>query len=332
VNQRTTRQWLGMGMLIVLVGVVALLRLMIDHDPITDSLSLAWPAEQYAAYRYTALYIGSIVGVALAISGVLLQALLRNPLASPFILGVSSGAGLGVMIALYITHQTGLAMTWGKAPAAAIGALASLGIVYALGRRRGALDPVSLVLIGVVISTIASAGIMFFQHLVKAGLLAEFTQWIMGRVPETASNAALWSAGAATLGGVVIAFVLGRAMDVASLGDDEAHSVGLALQPLRAALFVIAGLLTAMTVALAGPIGFVGLIAPHAGRLLLGPGHRVLVIGAALVGVVLVVGSDAARQAIEFGAGRMPVGIFTALIGGPTFLWLLLSGRARYGG
>ena len=123
--------------------------------------------------------------------------------------------------------------------------------------------------------------------------------------------------------------MMGRAMDAATLGDDEARSVGLAIGRLRLVMFVLAGALTAVTVALAGPIGFVGLIAPHAARLILGPHHGMLIVGAALCGVVLVVGSDVARQAIDFGAGRMPIGIFTAVIGGPAFIYLLLTGKGQ---
>ncbi len=126
-----------------------------------------------------------------------------------------------------------------------------------------------------------------------------------------------------------IAAVMGRAMDVATLGDDEARSVGLSLGPLRAWMFLLAGALTAGAVALCGPIGFVGLIAPHAARLVLGPHHTPLVIGAALAGVILVVGADVARQAIDLGTGRMPIGVFTALIGGPAFIWLLRTGRGQ---
>ncbi|MHC4141211.1 MAG: iron chelate uptake ABC transporter family permease subunit [Planctomycetota bacterium] len=122
---------------------------------------------------------------------------------------------------------------------------------------------------------------------------------------------------------------MGRAMDAATLGDDEARSVGLALGRLRLWMFALAGALTAGAVALCGPIAFVGLIAPHATRLVLGPRHGRLVLGSALVGVALVVGADVSRQAIDLGGGRMPIGVFTALIGGPAFIWLLRSGRGQ---
>jgi iron complex transport system permease protein len=314
----------GLIILIIIAFGVAALRLLIDRDP-ESGLSLAWPHPDFAAFRATALVIGAAVGASLAISGVLLQALLRNPLASPFILGISSGAGLGVMVAMYIGYATGSAAMAGgtNAAPALIGALAVLAIVYGLGRQRGLLDPLSLVLVGVVISAICAALMMFFQRLVPGGLRGDILTWMMGRVPQGIERFPLILVTLMTLAGLFIASSMGRAMDAATLGDEEARTIGLAIGPVRFALFGLAGALTAASVAVAGPIGFVGLIAPHAARLLVGPRHGVLVIGAALAGAALVVGADAASQALDFGAGRMPVGIFTALIGGPAFIWLL---------
>lgn len=322
----TSRQMLGMAGLLLLVLAVCLLRLLIDRS-LDGQITLAWPAPQWATYRWNAMIIGLIVGAALGISGTLLQALLRNPLAEPFILGLSSGAGLGVMVMLYIAyrfhlHSAGLQTDVRTVPAI-IGALVVLGIVYGLGQRRGWLDPVSLVLVGVIMSTICGAAIMFVQHLVPTGLRGEFTSWLMGYIPETA---AAWEVGTTAIIVVIglgLSMVLGRAMDAATLGDDEAHSVGLAIGPLRLLLFIVAGALAAVAVALAGPIGFVGLVGPHAARLILGPRHTLLVPGAAMMGMALIVGADVFRQAIDVGAGRMPIGIFTAIIGGPVFLWLM---------
>lgn len=318
-------------LLVLIVAGVAILRLLIDRDPFTKAVTLAWPEASYAGFRWTALAVGMIVGAGLAISGVLLQALLRNPLAEPFILGLSSGAGLGVMAAMYaayVLHTEGWMMQTQSVPAT-IGALAALAIVYTLGQRRGVLDPVSLVLVGVIVSAVCGAGIMFFQHLVPTGLRGEFTLWLMGNISERVDQTALIVAAALAAFGLVVGAVMGRAMDAATLGDDEARSVGLAIGPMRFWMFVLAGALAAVTVALAGPIAFVGLIGPHIGRIVIGPRHGPLVIAATLAGIALVVGSDVARQAIDFGGGRIPIGVFTALIGGPAFIWLLLSGRGQ---
>ena len=328
----TTRQLLGLATLLVVVLAVCVLRLLIDRN-LDGHVSLAWPAKQWATYRWTAMIIGVIVGASLGTSGTLLQALLRNPLAEPFILGLSSGAGLGVMVMLYIAYrlpsQMGGLHTDIRTIPAIIGALAVLAIVYGLGQRRGWLDPVSLVLVGVIISTMCGAGIMFVQHLVPTGLRGEFTTWLMGYIPETADQWEVITISAILIAGLVFSMILGGAMDAATLGDDEARSVGVSVGFLRLVLFVVAGALGAVSVALAGPIGFVGLVGPHAARLIVGPRHRSLIPAAAMMGIVLIVGADVFRQAIDLGAGRMPIGVFTAIIGGPVFIWLLLTERGQ---
>jgi iron complex transport system permease protein len=323
------RQILGLAALALMAIAVCVLRIYITRA--NGDVFLSRPDGSIATFRFTAMSVGVIVGCALAVSGVLLQALLRNPLAEPFILGISSGAGLGVMAAMYIAylrHGLGAGGEERLTPAI-IGALLTLALVYLLGQRRGWLDPISLVLVGVIVSAVCGAGIMFFQHLVDTGLRSQFTLWLMGYIPESVDVWALRASALIAIIGLIVGVIMGRAMDAATLGDDEARSVGLAVGPLRLAMFALAGLLAAATVAIAGPIGFVGLIAPHAARLVLGPRHTALVIGAALCGVALVVGSDVARQAIDLGGGRMPIGVFTALIGGPAFIWLLLSGRGQ---
>lgn len=321
------RRGLGMGLLLVMLVSLSLLRFLIDNAPGSGGggLSLAWPEPAYAAFRWTAIAVSIIIGCCLATSGVLLQALLRNPLASPFILGLSSGAGLGVMTAMYVGYVTGneAIRTGTNAGPALVGALLVLLVVYSLGRRHGLLDPLSLVLVGVVVSAICGALMMFLQRLSPEGLRSDMLVWMMGRIPQSVQLSHLLLVAMLAGIGVLIAALLGRAMDAATLGDDEARSIGLSLGPLRLGLFALAGALAAAAVTIAGPIAFVGLIAPHAARLLVGPRHGLLVPAAALAGASLIVAADAASQALEFGAGRMPVGIFTALIGGPSFIWLL---------
>lgn len=325
------RQAIGLIALAALLAGLSLLRLLIDHDPEPDGgLSLAWPEQAYAAFRWTAIIVSIVIGCCLATSGVLLQTLLRNPLASPFILGLSSGAGLGVMTAMYLGYATGNeAMRTGThAGPALIGALVVLSIVYTLGRRRGLLDPLSLILVGVVVSAICGALMMFLQRLSPEGLRSDILVWMMGRIPQSVQTMHMMLVTGLAIIGVLIATSLGKAMDAATLGDDEARSIGLSLGPLRLSMFVLAAALAAAAVTIAGPIAFVGLIAPHAARLVVGPRHTMLVPAAALVGASLIVAADSASQALEFGAGRMPVGIFTALIGGPAFIWLLKNRSA----
>jgi len=335
-----TRRTLGIVALAVVALGVITLRLLLER-PLGGTIALAWPDATILGLRVTAVLCAAIVGISLAVSGTLLQALMRNPLADPFILGVSSGAGLGVMATLLLAAlvDSGRATipAWlesalaggGVVVPAAVGGLLALAIVQALGLRRGGPDPLALVLAGVVVSAICGALVMLMQHLVPHGVRGDLAVWMMGRIPEAADPRLLWVAGILALGGAAAGMVLGRAMDAATFGDDEAHSLGLSLGRLRIVLATVAGVLAASSVALAGPIAFVGLIAPHTARLVVGARHGPLVLGAAFCGVALLVGADCLRQVVDLGGGRMPVGIFTALVGGPLFLWLLRSGRGQ---
>lgn len=312
------------GLLALLVGGV-LLRLLVAGGG--EAGWLAWPesgvvAELRGLRAATAL----TVGAALALAGVLLQALLRNPLASPDLIGVSSGASLAVVIsgALAGASAAGGVM-WHAAPAL-VGALLALALVFSLGQRRGLIDPVSLVLVGVIVSVLCGAGVLFVQHLRPDGTLGG-ARAIIGAFSDETPWSAVGVVAAATLAGLVAAMVLGPTLDAASLGDDEAASVGVPVAGLRFGLFVNAGMLTAGAVVLAGPIGFVGLIAPHLARLLVGPAHRGLAPAAALIGATILLLADAGVRLVDLGSGRMPIGIVTALIGGPVLLWMLRGER-----
>jgi iron complex transport system permease protein len=206
-----------------------------------------------------------------------------------------------------------------------VGALAALGVVYMLGQRRGFVEPVLLVLVGVMVSVICGAGTMLLSSLMRDGGFAAI-RWSMGSISDDVPRGVLLLVGGVTLAAVGLGMWLGRAMDVASLSEEEARSMGVPIERLRLLLFVASGVLTAGAVLVAGPIGFVGLVCPHAVRLLAGPGHRVLVIGAALAGAALVIGADVAVRAVDLGAGRLPIGVFTALVGGPVFIGMLRRG------
>jgi iron complex transport system permease protein len=290
---------------------------------------------------------GLVVGASLAIGGVLMQSLLRNPLASPDILGLSAGAGLAVMIAIYLRQTLAGASApalWGawQAGPALLGSLGALAIVYSLSQRRGLLDPSALVLIGVVVSMMCGAGILLVQHLMPGGGLAPGagSRLLIGALSDEVTWLSVGAAALIAAAGLAVGICSGPAMDAATLGDDEAISVGVRLGRLRLILFLLTGVLAASAVVLAGPIGFVGLIAPHAVRLLAGrglggatsarfSGHRALVLGAALAGGTLVVAGDAATKALDLGAGRLPLGVVMALIGGASFIVLLRREGSR---
>ena len=321
---------LSLGLLLLGAVVVLLLRLLIDHDPLTGTVSLAWPEASWRGLRLDAALAGAALGGALALSGTLLQASLRNVLAAPSLLGVASGAGLGVMVVLYVAHVFGVTASsalW--TTGAFVGAMGALLLVLQLGRRNGWPDPVTTILAGVIVATMASAGMVLLQGLVPEGLRGRFLAWAMGTVPELPDQGLLWS----TLGLLVLtgtcAMCFAKRLDALLLSEDTAITIGAQPAGVRTVCLLTAGALTACAVALAGPLAFVGLVAPHAARRVLGSGHRLLVPGSVLAGIALVVGADTLRQVLDLGAGRLPVGVLTTLIGGPAFLLLL---RREMGG
>ncbi len=279
--------------------------------------------------RIKRVILAVLVGAALSASGVGLQALLRNPLAEPFILGLSSGAAVGIMLQSWLGQRLQMQMGGGQA-GALVGALVSMAVVYAAGRRRGVVDPIGLLLVGVVLATINGALIMLLSYLSDpGGPQREITRWMMGQLDEgiTASSVTMVTAGVVLGGGLL--WWLGEGVDVATFSDVEAVSMGVDLRRLRSLLFVISGGLAAGAVMVAGPIAFVGLICPHLARLLVGPAHRPLLIGSVLIGAILLLVADTASTTIDFGQGRVPVGIFTAILGGPVFIWMLRSQLGR---
>ena len=267
------------------------------------------------------------VGGALAVSGVILQSMLRNSLASEYILGLSSGAGLGLVVWLYISYRLTGGIIEYNPPVIApiIGATAALALVYALSQRRGMVEPASLILVGVIVGIVCSAFTSLFQHLLPDGGLAVYSRYLLGNLLDDVSQPRLWSVLSITACGTVVAAMLGRSFDAASLGPDEAATVGVNLGRLRIVSFLLAGILTGSTILLAGPIGFVGLICPHLVRRLAGANHRVLFIGSALAGATLLLVADSAVSFVSFAAGHMPIGVVTALIGGQVFIFMLRS-------
>lgn len=316
-----TRRQLGLrlGLLVLLAAGAGVLRMLVGGG------GLVWP-ESGAIFdlRFHRLLTGSAVGAGLAIAGVLLQSLLRNPLAAPDLMGLSAGAGLAVTLTALLTG--GAIGVAGSAAPALVGAMVVLGFVWVLSQRRGLVDPVTMILVGVILSVLlGSATALVRTQLPDQGQSA--ARWMMGAISDDAPRGAVAGVWLVTLAIGGVSLWMGRLFDAASLGEDEARSSGVPIGWVRAVQLVGAGVLTAGTIVLAGPVGFVGLVCPHAARLLLGPGHRVLVVGSALAGVALVVGADALIKAVPGPAGRVPVGVVTSLVGGPVFLAMLLRSR-----
>ncbi len=273
--------------------------------------------------RLPRVLLAAGVGASLATAGAAFQALLRNPLADPFILGVSGGAALGAILVIALGAGVGLGAS--AAPAAAfVGAIAAVLLLLAAAGSRGRLDPTRLLLIGVVFNAFASAVIVFLASLAGLAEGSRIFLWLIGNLSDAQSSLALWVGGFLALG-LAGLLPLARALNVLALGDDSAAQLGFEPARVKRVLLLTTSLLVGAAVAVAGLVGFVGLIVPHALRLLIGPDHRLLLPASALAGAAFLVLCDAlARTAL--GGPELPVGAITALVGGPLFL-ALLRGR-----
>jgi len=267
------------------------------------------------------------VGACLAVAGVLFQALLRNPLADPFVLGISGGAALGGVAVLALGAAAGLGYA-GVAPAAFAGALATTGLLFATAGLRGRLSSTTLLLTGVVFNALASAAIVFLASLAGMTEGTSIFLWLIGSL-SAAHGAALGWIAAFLAGGLACALPQSRALNLIALGDESAEQLGVAVGRTTRLLLLSTALMVGAAVSVSGLVGFVGLIVPHALRLVLGPDHRLLVPAAALAGAAFLVLCDAAARTLLPGR-ELPVGAITALAGGPLFL-VLLRRQSRRG-
>ncbi len=313
------RQGITISMLLLACAIVVALRLMVG----TEGWGIASDPAIHQL-RLDRVFIGSIVGASLGLSGALLQSLLRNPLASPDLMGLSAGAGFAVTLR---TWQIGSLLGASAAAfPALVGAMGVLFFVWFLSQRRGIIDPITMILVGVIVSVILGAATMLVVSMMPDRGFS-VSRWMMGTLREQVDVTTLMVCAGLVLMVVIWSGIAARSFDVMALGEDEARSIGVSVSRVRAGQFIGAGLLTAISIVLAGPIGFVGLVCPHLVRLLAGPGHRTLVIGSALAGIALVVGADTLVRAIPTDAGRIPIGVITSLIGGPVFLVMLMRMR-----
>ena len=325
--RRIRRSHWGWGGLIVAAMLVCAARFSIGTSALGLPEDVGWVV---AELRMNRLLVAGVAGAALGIAGVALQALLRNPLAEPFILGLSTGAGAGIVAQRLLLASLGFS-GWSAYPGSLAGAGATMLIVYLASRRRGGIDPLGLLLTGVVLSTINGALIMLAVHLRPGLLRVEVSEWMMGYLDAGTELSWRWAlAAAATLSGLIWMVWRSQSIDVAVLSEPEAVALGINVDGLRRELFVVSSVLASAAVVLAGPVAFVGLICPHLSRLIFGSRHRSLVVASAMLGGTLVVCADlvGALCALIFGVGVVPLGIFTAFVGGLSFLWML----RRHGG
>lgn len=274
----TRRDFITLSLLLLLAAGVVLLRLYAVGAPLDASVSTD-ARDQILSLRLIRIGAGAAVGACLAVAGVMLQSLMRNPLASPDLMGMSAGAGLAVLLsraglmwfggvaATGAGVVAGISSHWEVIPAL-VGAMLTLLAVFSLSQRRGLVDPTWLVLIGVMVGVLCGAGIMLVQHLAPGVNTGGSIRVLIGSLSDETSTRQVAIAAAVALAGIAVGLLLGPSMDAGALDADEALSVGVAVRRVRIGLLLTSGVLTATAVALAGPLGFVGLVCPHAVRLL----------------------------------------------------------------
>jgi iron complex transport system permease protein len=272
---------------------------------------------------------GALVGAALASAGAILQALFRNPLAEPGLTGASAGAVFGAVAAFGFGWS---ASNPAALPVAAMsGALVALVAVYAMATRGGVMSTATLLLAGVAVSSVLSAavGLVLSLQIQNWQVAQEIVFWTMGGL-EARTWTHVWLCAPFAAAGLAFSLARANELDLMQQGEETAASLGVDVEALKRLMISCAAAMTGAAVSVAGAIGFVGLLAPHAVRLLLGPMHRVTLPASALAGAILLLGCDLAARLVRPPA-ELRLGVVTALIGGPLFLWLLMQRRRREG-
>ena len=291
--------------------------------------------------RLPRVLLGLAVGAALGCAGALMQGVFGNPLAEPGIIGVSSGATVGAASAMVIgaalpgggvTGTLGHAVSgpWGVALAGFVGGLLTTALVYAMSRREGRTEVVTLILTGIAVNAAGGAVIGLLMFFSDENTVQAIAFWNLGSL-----SAASWPVLGAVVPliavGIAVALRYGRRLDVLALGERTAATLGVRVERMRVSLIVVTSLLTAAAVAFTGVVAFIGLIVPHLVRAVAGPGHRALIPASALAGaVVVVLGDLVARTLVDY--QELPLGVLTALIGAPAFFLLMRRARERAGG
>jgi iron complex transport system permease protein len=280
----------------------------------------ATSADIVLGVRLPRVALAAGVGAALGVAGVVFQALLRNPLADPFVLGVSGGAALAGIAVLALGSTLGLG--YGAVPPAAFaGAIGAVLLLLAVTGPAGRLSSTALLLTGVVFNAFASAAIVFLASLAGLTEGAQVFLWLIGNLSDARPALAGWVA-AFVVAGLALTLPFARALDLFALGEESAAVLGIDVARARRWLLLASSLLVGAAVSVAGLVGFVGLVVPHALRLALGPDHRLLVPASALAGAAFLVLCDTLARSV-LGGRELPVGALTALAGGPFFLFLL---------
>lgn len=275
--------------------------------------------------RLPRILLAIVVGASLSVAGTSFQALLRNPLADPYVLGISSGAAVGSVVALMIENQlsfspelSGLITPFG----AFVGAALTIIAVYFLGRREGQIDSTTLLLGGIITASFLSAVIMFLMSTLAGSNLRGASYWMMGSLSTLPPRSLLYFLGIGFLVAAGAIYTTSSDLNLLLAGEKEAMHLGVDVPRVRIVVYLAASILTGLAVSVSGAIGYVGLLVPHAMRMIFGSDHRMLLPAAALGGAItLVIADTLARTVVA--PSELPVGAVTALVGAPFFIYLL---------
>jgi iron complex transport system permease protein len=298
---------------------ISLARVFDSSIPFADNVD----AQIFFVARMPRVLAGALVGAAMASAGVVFQAMLRNPLATPFTLGVSAGASLGAMLAI-MSSAAVTAGPFSPVPLGSLGGAAvAAAIVYRLATLRGRVMSTSVLLLaGVTLNAFFSALIMFAQYIADFSQVYRAARWLMGDLDVGGFQPILAAVPLLAIAFALFA-LLPSSLNLLSVGDDAAATRGVDVARAYRLAFLSASLATSAAVALAGPIGFVGIVVPHLVRLITGVDHRIVLPASALFGASFLVMCDLAARTV-LSPVELPVGIVTTLLGGPFFLWLLV--------
>lgn len=272
------------------------------------------------SYRLPRLLLAGIAGAGLACSGVVFQGVLRNPLADPYIIGIAAGGALGAVISI-----SALKWTWIFATACAsfIGSLVAVMIVYGLTYLRKTTSYMNTVILaGIIVGALMNALMLLVMSMTNSSEIQRILFWLMGDFSLADYQKILFSA-PVVIGGFIVVYLNASRLNILVLGEESALGLGINVKKIRFLLITVASLITGAVVSVSGTIGFVGLVAPHSMRLLLGPDHRLLLPASFLGGATFLVASDTLARLVSYPV-ELPVGVITALSGAPFFLYLLL--------
>ncbi|TET51527.1 MAG: iron ABC transporter permease [Anaerolineales bacterium] len=330
---------LGLGLVLALVVAVSLGTVAVPFDQVVRMLAARLPGvelpvtwtEQMEAIvlsiRLPRVITAMTVGGALALAGTLFQGLLRNPMADPYIIGTSGGAALGATLALLLPVQA-VWLGFTLVPVAAfVGSLVAVLAVYGIARVGPRTPITTLLLAGFALSSLMAAG-MSFLMLFSGETMRRVVLWTMGGMSSTGWSQLMVVIPLVALGGLA-AYVLAGDLNAFLLGEDQAAHLGVSVERKKLALLMIGSLLTGAAVSVSGLVGFVGLVVPHVARLIFGPDHRLLLPTAALLGSIFLLVADLAARLV-LAPAEVPVGIVTAVIGAPFFIYLLRRSRKAY--